>query len=77
MQLGHSTADGALRHSSGEHPQSAQRIAVLSFAGMAGKHNFVSYTESLHLIGKVGSVRHHRGWFALWSSAFRTDMTKA
>jgi len=31
LQFGQSTADGALRHSSGEHPQSAQRTTNLAF----------------------------------------------
>jgi len=31
LQFGQSTADGALRHSSGEHPQSAQRTTNFAF----------------------------------------------
>jgi hypothetical protein len=60
LQAGQSTADGALRHSSGEQPQSAQRIIIFGLVVIYDKGTVLTYTQSLHLIGKVGSVRHPR-----------------
>ena len=37
LQAGQSTADGASRHSSGAHPQSAQRITNLDFVEFANQ----------------------------------------
>ncbi len=63
LQAGQSTADGAFRHSSGAQPQSAHRIT--SLVAMSDEGNVLTNTQFPHLVGKVGSVRHHRGWFAL------------
>jgi hypothetical protein len=53
LQAGQSTADGAFRHSSGEQPQSAQRMTRSVFAfGNVGEGTKLSNTQFLHLIGK-------------------------
>ena len=44
LQFGQSTADGALRHSSGEHPQSAQRMTT--FVAMSGEDKQLTNTNS-------------------------------
>ena len=67
LQAGQSTADGASRHSSGAHPHSAQRMT--SFVATCGEDFELTNTQFPHLIGKVGSVRHHRGWHALEASS--------
>ena len=53
LQLGQSTAEGASRHSSGEHPQSAQRMTNFVFAdGNAGEGTALSYTPNRATTGR-------------------------
>jgi len=69
LQAGQSNADGASRHSSGEHPQSAQRITNLTFVDIDG-------TESRAVLYNSRRPCKAAMWF-ITLVKFRRQPTKA